>query len=459
MLLLESGSRFGGCLHSHRTADGYWYELGAHTTYNSYGGFLDIAAGSGATAKIVQRGPARAQFGYLRGDAYEWLSPPALLRRFNWLEIVLSAPFAILRGKSGRTMGEYYGGLLGRGNYERFLRPFLAAVPSQDADGFPADGPGSLFKKRPRRKEFPRSYGFDGGLQTVCDAALRTPGLRVEAGAAVTRVAPSAAGFVVTTADGRTFAAPVAAVATPIDAAAAMLRDDFPELAQALAPVKTVTIDSLGVVLPRARCWMPEAAFVIRPGPLLLGGHARPLPRPAAPRLHLPLQGGAQPGGAAPAHGRGAALSRRRAGRTRDAPDPAPRAGSRARPRRRGPRPAARRAPARADGELLPGARDRGLRPALVRGIRRQVEGDHPRGLGVGGWRWRWRWRWRRRRQWGDLNGFQPRQRVISADAVDGVGRAGGNAEPPGEYPDASLVPLKTAQPSCPALVFETLTV
>ncbi len=77
-------------------------------------------------------------------------------------------------------MGEYYGGLLGRGNYERFLRPFLAAVPSQDADGFPAAGPGSLFKKRPRRKEFPRSYGFDGGLQTVCEAALRTPGLRVD---------------------------------------------------------------------------------------------------------------------------------------------------------------------------------------------------------------------------------------------------------------------------------------
>jgi protoporphyrinogen/coproporphyrinogen III oxidase len=263
VLLLESGNRFGGCLHSHRRDDGYWHELGAHTTYNSYGGFLEIAAGSGAAAKIVERGPARARFGYLRDGAYEWLSPPALLRHFNWLEIALSAPFAVLRGKKGRTMGEYYGGLLGRGNYERFLRPFLAAVPSQDADGFPADGPGSLFKTRPRRKEFPRSYGFEGGLQTVCDAALRTPGLRVETGAAVSRVAPTAAGFAVTTADGRTIEAPLAVVATPIDAAAAILRQDFPELARALAPVKTVTIDSLGVVLPRARCWMPEAAFVI----------------------------------------------------------------------------------------------------------------------------------------------------------------------------------------------------
>ena len=281
VLLLESGNRFGGCLHSHRTPDGYWYELGAHTTYNSYGGFLDIVAGSGAAAKIVERGPARARFGYLRDGAYEWLSPPALLRRFNWLEIVFSAPFAILRGKRGRTMGEYYGGLLGRGNYERFLRPFLAAVPSQDADGFPAAGPGSLFKKRERRKDFPRSYGFDGGLQTVCDAALRTPGIRVETGAVAARVAPSAAGFAVTTADGRTFEAPIAAIATPIDVAASLLRADFAELAQALTPVKTVTVDSLGVVLPRARCWMPEAAFVIPAADLFFSAVTRdPFPDP-----------------------------------------------------------------------------------------------------------------------------------------------------------------------------------
>jgi len=263
VLLLEESARTGGCLHSHRGADGNWYELGAHTTYNSYGGFLEIAAGSGATAKIIQRGPARAHFGYLRDGAYEWLSPPALLRRFNWLEIALHGPFGILRGKRGRTMAQYYGGLLGPGNYARWLKPFLAAVPSQDADGFPADGPGSLFKKRPRSEQYPRSYGFEGGLQTVCDAALRTPGIRVESGVAVAAIAPTATGFAVTTADGRSFEAPVAALATPIDAAAALLRPGFPELAQTLARVQTVAVESRGVVLPRARCWMPACAFVI----------------------------------------------------------------------------------------------------------------------------------------------------------------------------------------------------
>jgi UDP-galactopyranose mutase len=296
VLLLERDGRCGGCLHSRRTPEGYWHELAAHTTYNSYGSFLEVAAGSGATAKIVERGPARARFGYLRGDTYEWLSPPALLGRFNWFEILRTAPIGLLRGKAGRTMAEYYGGLLGPGNYARWLKPFLAAVPSQVADGFPADGPGSLFKKRPRRKEFPRSFGFDGGLQTVTDAALATKGIRVEKGVSVTRLSPAADGFIVETADGRSFSAPVAAVATPIDAAAAILGRDFPALAAALAPVKTVTVDTLSVVLPRERCWMPEIAFVIPAEDLFHSAVTRdPFPDPKYRAFSFHFKSGVSP--------------------------------------------------------------------------------------------------------------------------------------------------------------------
>jgi UDP-galactopyranose mutase len=282
VILLEGSGRVGGCLHSERGGDGYWFELGAHTAYNSYGGFLEVASGSGAAERILPRGPARATFGYLRGDDCEWLTPPRLLGRFNWLEIALHGPAGILRGKAGRTMAEYYGGLLGPGNYRRWLKPFLAAVPSQDADGFPADGAGSLFKKRPRNKAFPRSYGFEGGLQTVCGAAVRAPGLRVVTGAAAARLAAAPGGYAVTTADGRAFEAPVVAVATPIDAAAAILRADFPELARVLGGVRTVAVETRGVVLPRERCWMPECAFVIPADDIFHSAVTRdPFPDPA----------------------------------------------------------------------------------------------------------------------------------------------------------------------------------
>jgi UDP-galactopyranose mutase len=263
VVVLERGPRVGGCFHSHRTPDGFWFEMGAHTTYNSYGNFLDVVVGSGVAGRIVERGPARATFGLLRAGEVDWLTPPKVLLRLSWLEAAVHFPFGILRRKEGETVYSYYAHLVGRRNYDRLLSAFFAAVPSQKADGFPLEGPGSLFKKRPRRKEFPRSFGIRGGLQTVCEAAAKVPGVTVETGVAVASIAPRGDGFAVTTADGRTLEAPRVAVAAPPDAAAAVLRDGFHEVSSAIARVGTVTVESVGVVLPRARCWMRECAFVV----------------------------------------------------------------------------------------------------------------------------------------------------------------------------------------------------
>lgn len=263
VLVLEREARTGGCLRTERTGDGFWFELGAHTTYNSYGAFLDIVVGGGIAGKIVERGPARARFGLLRDGQCRWLSPPRVLLELSWLEAAVHAPLGLLLPRKGQTVYSYYSRLLGRRNYDRVLGPFLAAVPSQRADGFPLEGPGSLFKKRPRRQEFIRSFGFDGGLQLVCEAALRTPGVSLELGVTVRSVAHRGDGFAVEAADGRVFEAPVAALAIPPDGAAALLRDEFPELAAQVSRVKAVTVDSVGVVLPREKAWMPECAFLV----------------------------------------------------------------------------------------------------------------------------------------------------------------------------------------------------
>lgn len=261
--VLECEPRVGGCLHSHRRPDGYWFEMGAHSAYNSYGAFLDIAVATGVAGKITERGPARSHFGLLRNGEYLWLTPPKILLHLDWLEAAVSFPAGIFRDKSGETVYSWYSRVVGRRNYDRLFSPFLAAVPSQKADGFPVEGPGSLFKKRPRREEFVRSFGFDGGLQLVCDAAAGSRGVEVETGVTVTRVRRAGAGFAVETADGRTLEAPLVTVAAPSDAAAAMLREDFHELSTGISRVRTVQVESVGVVLPRERCWMPECAFVV----------------------------------------------------------------------------------------------------------------------------------------------------------------------------------------------------
>ena len=263
VLVLERQDRVGGCFESRRAAGDFWFELGAHTTYNSYGAFLDVVVGTGLAGEIVERGPARSRFGLLEGDHIELLTPPKVLLRMSWLEAAVHAPFGLFKPKSGHTMYSWYAGVVGRRNYDRMFSAFFAAVPSQKADGFPAEGPGSLFKKRPRRKEFPRSYGLRRGLQSVCDAVAATPGITVLRAAPVQRVARKGAGFVVHAADGRTFEAERCAVAAPPDQAAPMLLDDFHELAVAISRVKTVTVETAGVVLPRGRTPIPECAFVV----------------------------------------------------------------------------------------------------------------------------------------------------------------------------------------------------
>jgi UDP-galactopyranose mutase len=282
VLLLERSPRLGGAVHTHRREDGFWFELGAHTAYNSYGTFLDLAVASGAAGALVRRGPARTRFGLLRGGEPTWLSPPRVLLALDWLEALTALPRGLFREKAGETVYSYYSRLLGRRNYDRVLSPFLEAVPSQKADGFPAKGPGSLFKKRPRRKEFPRSYGFEGGLSRVCDAAAALPGVTVETHAEVTAVFRAGAGLGVTTADGRTREAPVVAVALPADRAAQVLQDGFHELSDAVAKVRTVGVESSGVVLPRGRCWMPEIAFLVPVDDLFHSAVTRdPFPHPS----------------------------------------------------------------------------------------------------------------------------------------------------------------------------------
>jgi UDP-galactopyranose mutase len=187
----------------------------------------------------------------------------------------------LFRSKDGQTMASHYSRLIGPKNFSQILSPFLAAVPSQRADGFPVSGPGSLFKKRPRRKEFVRSFGFDGGLQTVCDAVARADGVRVETGVEVTGVDPATRGFRVTVATGRTIEAQLVAVAVPPDVAVPLLRDGFAELSAAIGRVATVGVETVGVVLPREACWMPDCAFVVPVDDIFFSAVTRdPFPHP-----------------------------------------------------------------------------------------------------------------------------------------------------------------------------------
>jgi protoporphyrinogen/coproporphyrinogen III oxidase len=263
VLVLEAGPRTGGCLNTRRLADGFWYEVGAHTAYNSYGAFLDLVEACGLRGAICPRGDARKRFALLRDGRLAMMGPLSVFLKFDPIELLLTAPFGLFRSKEDRTTAEAYGGIVGRRNYANVLAPFLAAVPSQNADGFPARGPGSLFKTRARRKDVVKSFTLDGGLSTLADALARRPNVEVRTGAPVREVRRDGAGFSVICEDGTRHAAHVAALAVPPPAAEALVAGSDPALAAALGTIGSARVETTAVALPREKTSLPEMAFLV----------------------------------------------------------------------------------------------------------------------------------------------------------------------------------------------------
>ena len=60
--VVEKAEHAGGCLASERTPSGFWYELAAHTCYNSYGALLELLEGCGRLDELVPRGKSVLRF-------------------------------------------------------------------------------------------------------------------------------------------------------------------------------------------------------------------------------------------------------------------------------------------------------------------------------------------------------------------------------------------------------------
>lgn len=260
VLVLERAPRPGGCLATHRTADGYWVELGAHTCYNSYASLIEVIDGCGLRPEVLPRAKTRMRF--VRGDELvPGANLGALLRLFSWGELLRSLPRMFTEKKDGKTVYAYYSRLVGRRNYGEVLGPMLSAVPSQSADAFPAS---MLFKSRStRRQDLPRSFTLRGGLASLAEAIARQPGIEVALGRGAAAVEGDGTGFAVSTDDGARLRAAVVAVATPPGAAAQLLRPAAPELAMQVARVGEARVETLGFAVAAAKVRLPVSMFIV----------------------------------------------------------------------------------------------------------------------------------------------------------------------------------------------------
>ncbi len=257
-LVLERDDQVGGCIRSHTfwEAGGFWVELGSHTCYNSYGHLLDLVSDLGLEDDL--RLKEKVSFKLLGRDGLH-----SVFSRLHPLELALSIPRLFTEKKAGKSVADYYSRVLGERNYRELFGPAFNAVICQPAGEFPAD---KLFRRKPRRKEIPRSFTLPDGLSDIPATIAVQEALETRIGTRVTGIAREGDLFQVTTEDGSEFLSRHVSPALPPDAAAALLADTFPELAKPLGEIRMAAIDSMAVAVPREVLNIPPLAGIIAPG-------------------------------------------------------------------------------------------------------------------------------------------------------------------------------------------------
>ena len=253
VLVLEASDRLGGCIHTWRPTPDFWLELGAHTAYNSYGPLLEALADRGRLGELLTR--EKLGYRFFEKDG----STASPMKRLSFLEAAFSLPFGLGKAKPGRSVAEWFGGLLGKGNYRRLLSPAFAAVLSQPADAFPAEW---LFRRKPRMKAAPRKYTFPGGLQGLIEALAENAPFALRTGAPAGAIARDGAGFRVETRDGLLSCRQLV-LAVPVDTAASLLEDAYPDIARPLSTFPMSSSEALAVALPAAKVNLPAVAGLI----------------------------------------------------------------------------------------------------------------------------------------------------------------------------------------------------
>lgn len=255
--VLEREPRVGGCIHSRSfpEAGDYWVEMGSHTCYNSYGHLLGIIDDLQLAPRLKEK--AKVSFRILQNG-----SLVSIFSRLHPLEIAISLPRLFTEKKAGRSVAQYYSRVLGKRNYADLFEPAFNAVICQPAGAFPAD---KLFRRKPRRKDHPRSFTLPGGLSALTTALADQPGLEVSSDFEVAALAPTDTGFTLSSADGAEIQTRQVSLAIAPDQAAHLLRKAYPDLSQALDRIKMTSIESQTLVLRRTNLSAKPIAGIIAP--------------------------------------------------------------------------------------------------------------------------------------------------------------------------------------------------
>ena len=243
ILVLEKSDRIGGAFHSSKMQNegsDFWMELGAHTCYNSYRNLIEVMEDCGIIDQVTQR--ANVPFRLLKGNKIK--SFPS---QINFLELIVSAPKLFFKKKEGETVASYYGSIVGKKNFKKVFSALFSAVPSQNADDFPAD---ALFKKRERRKDILKHFTVKNGLGSITKAIALHNKFEVKYNTEIDKIDKTKSGYSLKTNKG-TFTCKQISICTSITSVPDLIVGILPTVADKVAKIKNQKIESFGVVVSK----------------------------------------------------------------------------------------------------------------------------------------------------------------------------------------------------------------
>ncbi|MGQ4006203.1 NAD(P)-binding protein [Francisellaceae bacterium CB300] len=151
--------QIGGCIAT-ANYNNFWFEMGAHTIYNSYSDTIELIKNKNLLKKIVTR--KKLPFLFVKSNN----RIQSIFTNLNWFTLGLSYIKNRDISKENLTVSEYSKKVFGKSNYNNTFKYCFNAVLSQDSVNFPME---YLFKKYPRDTTLPRSFTLEKGLSSLFD--------------------------------------------------------------------------------------------------------------------------------------------------------------------------------------------------------------------------------------------------------------------------------------------------
>ncbi len=150
-------NQIGGCIDTANYKD-FWFEMGAHTIYNSYSDTIDFIKNKNIIGEITTR--KKLPFLFIHPNN----KIQSIFTNLNWVTLGFSFIKNRNISKENLTVSEYSKKVFGKKNYNNTLKYCFNAVLSQDSVNFPME---YLFKKYPRDTSLPRSFTIEKGLSCL----------------------------------------------------------------------------------------------------------------------------------------------------------------------------------------------------------------------------------------------------------------------------------------------------